>query len=85
MRLVAPFDNILLSHASRTRVISDEHRKRLFSGKNGVFPGTVLVDGFVAGTWEFVGTGEATSIMVTRTSNPTATLWTRSRPKVGAC
>jgi Winged helix DNA-binding domain len=64
VRLVAPFDNILLSHADRTRVISDAHRKRLFSGKNGVFPGTVLVDGFVAGTWELVGKGEATSMRV---------------------
>ena len=63
-RLVAPFDNILLSHADRTRVISDEHRKRLFSGRNGVFPGTVLVDGFVAGTWELVGKGESTSMRV---------------------
>ena len=64
VRLVAPFDNILLSHSNRTRVISDEHRKRLFSGKNGVFPGTVLVDGFVAGTWELVGKGESTSMRV---------------------
>ena len=64
VRLVAPFDNILLSYANRTRVISDEHRKRLFSGKNGVFPGTVLVDGFVAGTWELVGKGESTSMLV---------------------
>jgi hypothetical protein len=64
VRLVAPFDNILLSHANRTRVISDEHRKRLFAGKNGVFPGTVLVDGFVAGTWELVGKGESTSLQV---------------------
>ncbi|MEN3320817.1 MAG: hypothetical protein V7643_4219 [Mycobacterium sp.] len=64
VRLVAPFDNLLLSHANRTRVISDEHRKRLFSGKNGVFPGTVLVDGFVAGTWELVGKGETTSMRV---------------------
>ena len=64
VRLVAPFDNILLSHANRTRVISDEHRKRLFSGRNGVFPGTVLVDGFVAGTWELVGKGESTSMRV---------------------
>ena len=64
VRLVAQFDNILLSHANRTRVISDEHRKRLFSGKNGVFPGTVLVDGFVAGTWELVGKGESTSMQV---------------------
>ena len=36
----------------------------MFSGKNGVFPGTVLVDGFVAGTWELVGKGESTSIRV---------------------
>ena len=64
VRLVAPFDNILLSHANRTRVISDEHRKRLFSGKNGVFPGTVLVDGFVAGTWELVGKSQSTSMLV---------------------
>lgn len=64
VRLIAPFDNILLSHAERTRVISDEHRKKLFSAKNGVFPGTVLVDGFVAGTWELVGKGESTGIRV---------------------
>jgi hypothetical protein len=64
VRLVAPFDNILLSHAYRTRVISDEHRKRLFSDRNGVFPGTVLVDGFVAGTWELVGKGDSTSLRV---------------------
>ncbi|HJT92925.1 MAG TPA: winged helix DNA-binding domain-containing protein [Mycobacterium sp.] len=64
VRLVAPFDNILLSHAERTRIISDEHRKRLFSGRNGVFPGTVLVDGFVAGTWELTGKGASTSIRV---------------------
>jgi hypothetical protein len=64
VRLVAPFDNILLSHGERTRIIGDEHRKRLFSGKNGVFPGTVLVDGFVAGTWELLGKGESTSLRV---------------------
>jgi hypothetical protein len=64
VRLVAPFDNLLLSHADRTRVISGDHRKRLFSGKTGVFPGTVLVDGFVAGTWELAGKGEGTSMRV---------------------
>jgi Winged helix DNA-binding domain len=64
VRLVAPFDNLLLSHAERSRVITDEHRKKLFSAKNGVFPGTVLVDGFVAGIWELVGKGESTSMRV---------------------
>ena len=46
------------------RVVSDEHRKRLFAGKNGVFPSTVLVDGFVGGTWELVGKGKATTMRV---------------------
>jgi hypothetical protein len=45
-------------------VVSDGHRRRLFSGKNGVFPGTVLADGFVAGTWELLGRGESTSMLV---------------------
>jgi DNA glycosylase AlkZ-like len=34
----------------RSRIMSNECRKRLFSLPN-VFPGTVLVDGFVAGRW----------------------------------
>ena len=50
MRLVAEFDNLVLSHADRTRVVSDEHRQRLYT-RNGIFPGTVLVDGFVTGAW----------------------------------
>ncbi len=50
VRLVAEFDNLILSHADRTRVIGDEARKRIFT-KNGIFPGTVLADGFVAGMW----------------------------------
>ncbi|HEX4704267.1 MAG TPA: crosslink repair DNA glycosylase YcaQ family protein, partial [Pseudonocardiaceae bacterium] len=54
-RLIAPFDNLVLGHADRTRVISDESRKRLFT-INGVFPGFLLVDGFVAGTWRLDGT-----------------------------
>jgi hypothetical protein len=64
VRLIAPFDNILLSHADRTRILSDEHRKRLFSSKNGIVPGALLVDGFVAGTWELVGKGESASVRV---------------------
>lgn len=49
-RFVAPFDNLLIGHADRTRVISDEHRRRVFT-VNGIVKGTVLVDGFVAGSW----------------------------------
>jgi hypothetical protein len=50
VRLVAEFDNLVLSHADRTRVVSDENRQRLYT-RNGIFPGTVLVDGFVGGAW----------------------------------
>lgn len=61
VRLLAEFDNLLLSHADRTRVISDEHRALAFGTRNGVIPGTVLVDGFVAGTWRLErGRGTAT-------------------------
>jgi hypothetical protein len=49
-RLVADFDNLILSHADRRRVISDEHRKVVIT-KNGMVLPTILVDGFVAGTW----------------------------------
>jgi Winged helix DNA-binding domain len=50
-RLIAEFDNLLLAHADRTRVMSEADRKRLFFALNGVVPGTVLLDGFIAGTW----------------------------------
>ena len=50
VRFVAEFDNLLLSHADRTRVIAAEHRPAVFT-VNGVIPGTVLVDGFAHGTW----------------------------------
>ena len=46
-RLLPDFDNALLSHADRTRIISDEHRLEALIGKP-----TFLVDGFVAGTWK---------------------------------
>lgn len=50
VRFLADFDNLTLSHADRTRVVSEEHRRALVT-KNGIAPGVVLVDGRVAGTW----------------------------------
>jgi Winged helix DNA-binding domain len=50
VRLLPEFDNLTLSHADRTRVIADEHRRRI-AARNGMVPGMVLVDGFVRGTW----------------------------------
>src|SRR5215211_1238775 len=48
-RFLSQFDNALLSHADRTRIISDEHRKALFD--DPMMRG-VLLDGFACGTWK---------------------------------
>ena len=50
-RFLPEFDNLILSHADRTRVIADEYRKAIAS-RNGMVPATFLVDGFVRGTWK---------------------------------
>jgi hypothetical protein len=50
VRFLPEYDSLLLAHHNRTRVVADEHRKRVY------LPGlrvaaTILVDGFVAGAW----------------------------------
>jgi Winged helix DNA-binding domain len=49
-RFLPEFDNLILSHADRTRIIADEYRKAITS-RNGMVPATFLFDGFVRGTW----------------------------------
>ncbi len=51
VRLVAEFDNLVLAHADRARVLSEPDRKRMYARAN-TFPGAVLVDGFVRGVWK---------------------------------
>jgi hypothetical protein len=50
VRLLPQFDNTLLGHRDRTRVIADEHR-RLVNIAPGGTVGTVLLDGFAAAAW----------------------------------
>lgn len=50
VRLMPRFDNLILSHKDRNRVLADEHRRLVIDG--GWVKSTFLVDGFVAGTWE---------------------------------
>jgi hypothetical protein len=50
VRFMPRFDNLVLSHKDRTRVLADEHRGAVIEG--GWVRSTFLVDGFVAGTWE---------------------------------
>jgi hypothetical protein len=53
VRLMPRFDNLVLSHKDRNRVLADEHRGLVIDG--GWVKSTFLVDGFVAGTWEVEG------------------------------
>ncbi|MEU8710094.1 winged helix DNA-binding domain-containing protein [Streptomyces sp. NPDC048565] len=50
VRFLPDFDNILLSHADRSRVITEERRRHVFT-RNGLIRPTFLVDGEVAGMW----------------------------------
>jgi Winged helix DNA-binding domain len=51
VRFLPEFDNLVLAHDDRSRVIADEHRPRV-TLKNLQVRATFLVDGFVAGTWK---------------------------------
>jgi hypothetical protein len=62
-RLVAEFDNLVLSHAERSRVISAEATRRLYT-LNGVIPGSVLIDGFVAGMWRLARSRDAATLTI---------------------
>jgi Winged helix DNA-binding domain len=50
VRLLPRYDNLVLSHADRTRVVADDHRRQVIHG-GGMVEATFLVDGFVAGLW----------------------------------
>ena len=62
-RFLPSFDNLILSHADRTRIVPEDHRRALAS-KNGMVPATVLVDGFVRGTWRIERTSGKTALMI---------------------
>ncbi|MEA2559901.1 MAG: hypothetical protein QOH06_1405 [Acidobacteriota bacterium] len=51
VRFLPEFDNLVLAHDDRTRVIADEHRPKV-TLKNLQVRATFLADGFVAGTWK---------------------------------
>jgi Winged helix DNA-binding domain len=53
VRVLPEYDNVLLSHADRSRFGRDEDRKVL--GAAGPYKGAVLVDGQVRAVWHFEG------------------------------
>lgn len=60
-RLLGMWDNVLLAHTDRSRLIPPEHRATVIRRNGDVLP-TLVVDGFVAGVWRPVEGGiEATA------------------------
>lgn len=64
VRLIPDFDNILLAHADRTRIMPEGRHLGIFSS-NGVMQGAVLVDGFVRGMWRPRTSGGTTRLLIT--------------------
>ncbi|WP_413759476.1 winged helix DNA-binding domain-containing protein [Streptomyces sp. MMBL 11-3] len=75
-RLLPEFDNLLLSHADRSRVVAPHHRGRTWQG-NQAHP-TLLVDGFLAGVWRLREAGGESVLTV----EPFGTLTGRQRTEV---
>jgi hypothetical protein len=60
-RLLGMWDEVLLAHADRSRLIPEAYRKAVIRQNGDVLP-TLLVDGYVAGVWRPVENGiEATA------------------------
>jgi winged helix DNA-binding protein len=62
-RFLPEYDNLLLSHSNRSRVIADEYRSKVY------LPGlrvaaTILVDGFVRGAWKIEKTKTAVTLVI---------------------
>jgi hypothetical protein len=84
---------VLIGYADRTRILSDEARRTVFT-VNGQILGTVLVDGFVCATWRVDRTkssrtkssrtkGSRTKSSATLAVEPLARLSIKDRAAVG--
>jgi hypothetical protein len=79
VRFLPDYDNVVLGHADRSRIVDDGVRRRMM-GANGVVPGSLLVDGRVAGRWTLDRDGDTAAVVVT----PFARLAAPARAEVEA-
>ena len=70
-RFLPEFDNLILSHADRTRIIAHNCRE-VIASKNGMVPATVLVGGFARGTWKSERTRRGKATLVIEPFEPLA-------------
>jgi hypothetical protein len=64
-RFLPEYDNILLAHADRTRIVPQEYRQRI-----GIGIPTVLVDGFVRGTWKLIKDKRTATLVISSFQPP---------------
>lgn len=74
VRFLPVYDNVVLGHADRSRIVPQKPRRPLGAGPVGV--GSVLVDGFVGGLWRVArqrGTAALLVALLDRPSSATKT------------
>ena len=69
VRFLPDYDNILLAHADRTRIMAPGQHLGLFSS-NGIMKGSVLVDGFVRAGWRPIKDEAGTVLAITPFDEP---------------
>jgi hypothetical protein len=62
-RFLPEYDNVLLSHADRTRIATDEDRRRL-TATTGPMASAVLLDGFVRASWRIEREGTKATLLI---------------------
>ena len=69
VRFLPDYDNILLAHADRTRIMAPGQHLGLFRS-NGIMKGSVLVDGFVRASWNPTKEKSGTALVVSPFDEP---------------
>jgi hypothetical protein len=73
-RFLPDYDNLILSHSDRTRILAPEHRSLVFMRNMQILP-TFLVDGFIAGTWRVEQTTAEASLVLAPFQKLTQRAW----------
>jgi len=63
IRFLPEFDNLLLSHKNRTRIVADEYRSKVYLPALRV-AATILIDGFVRGAWKVEKTKTTATLLI---------------------
>jgi len=63
LRFIPEYDNLVISHKDRSRILPDEHYKKVFLSAARVL-GTILIDGFVAATWKIQRKRKAYTLLI---------------------